>query len=180
MSDDVFGVSLRMFLPDDSTRLYLLAAGVNCDAAIGGFDGTRLVGAIGLKTSQASVFDTLTFRVFRQELGIVAAIRTRTALGLLDRPLAPGAMRIEFVAVDESMRGHGVGSCMLDTTSTVACSANVDRLELNVEQENTGAQRLYQRHGFQIVPNLRESTIRRTLAPQNDLRTMKELSCVIS
>lgn len=177
--DSTFGDSLAAFLPERSSRLRILTAGVNPAAAIGGYLDDRLAGVIGLKTADASVFDALTSDLLRRELGSVS-LRARLAIALLGRPLQPGTIRIEFVAVDAAARGRGVGQALLDAATGFACKMGATRVELHVEPANTEAQRLYQRAGFVQAEPARESFLRRTLAPQTDRRMIKELTCTTS
>lgn len=177
--DDAFGPSLAAFLPERNARLRVLADGVNRSAIIGGYLDGRLSGVIGLKTEASSVFDTMRFGLLRRELG-AGAIRARLAIELLDRPLEPGTIRIEFVAVDGGARGHGVARHMLGAVAQYACAAGMSYLELSVEPDKVEAQRLYQRAGFEFSQPAAESRLRRVLAPQTDRRMIKELMCTTS
>ncbi len=174
-----FGSSLGVFLPDRAARLRVIADGVNLNAAIGGYRNGELVGVIGFKTARAAVFDGMTFDLLRRELG-AGAIRARSAVALMNRPLESGIVRIEFVAVAESARRHGVGTSMLQAIDSIACAAGARMIELHVEPGNLEAQRFYRRAGFQVAPAVPESFVRRILAPQTDRRMIKELACTTS
>ncbi|HET7857056.1 MAG TPA: GNAT family N-acetyltransferase [Gaiellaceae bacterium] len=54
---------------------------------------------------------------------------------------------VEKLYVDPDAQGHGVGSALLD----LAKALRPDGLVLWVFQENTGARRFYERHGFRVV-----------------------------
>lgn len=54
------------------------------------------------------------------------------------------------LAVDESQRGCGVGSALIDAMEERARLTDSGRLSLHVAAKNAGAQRLYRRHGLSI------------------------------
>jgi ribosomal protein S18 acetylase RimI-like enzyme len=62
------------------------------------------------------------------------------------------AFHVEHIAVSPQSRGLGIGSQLLDHAEAEARAANLPVIDLDVLSANTAAQRLYARHGFQIVP----------------------------
>ena len=134
------------------------------------------MGVIGLTSASGWVFDEMSFSILRKELG-VGALKVRLALMVLDRPLEPGTMRIEFLAVEESARGRGVGNALLRAAERRACAEQVMLLELHVEPANTDARRLYDREGFRDSPARRDPAPRRWLQNQSDIRMTKEPQC---
>lgn len=50
--------------------------------------------------------------------------------------------------VTEGLRGHGLGSKLLDSARDHALSTNTKGLSLTTMTENVGAQRLYEAHGY--------------------------------
>ena len=76
--------------------------------------------------------------------------------------LDDGEYYVQAVAVEESARGWGIGSQLLDLAESNAVSSGCDRVVLDVACTNTGAQRLYERRemtaeakspGIAFVPN---------------------------
>lgn len=55
------------------------------------------------------------------------------------------------IAVVESRRGKGIGATLLSAMIDLSRDHGVRELYLEVRVSNTGAQRLYQRHGFKQV-----------------------------
>lgn len=177
--DSAFGDGLGVFLPDRDARLRVLAQGIALDCVVGGYLDDQLAGVVGLATREGGVFDGLDFALLRRELG-VGAIRARLAMALLERPLEPGKIRVEFVAVETDARGQGLGSMMIEAVTERACALGASQIELHVEPGNLGAQRLYEPAGFRFAPSAAVSLVRRKIAPQTDLRMIKELKCTIS
>lgn len=177
--ENAFWQRLQLIIPTQQSRLRILTEGVDRSAAIGAWVSNELVGVVGLKTPAVSVFGPMTLGLLRAELG-AGAIKTRLALALLDRPLEPGTVRIEFLAVDESARGSGVGTSLLRDVEQRTCEEHIVRLELYVEAENLDAQRLYLREGFQPAPGRADSAWRRWLLNQTDIRMIKEIQCTTS
>lgn len=57
---------------------------------------------------------------------------------------------VQALAVDEARRGQGIGSRLLDRAEEQAVEDRRARLSLHVDVRNTGAMRLYERHGLAI------------------------------
>jgi len=174
--DNAFGVSLATNLPNRSARLRIIADGVNRAAVIGGYLDEHLVGVIGKQAYDKCVFDTMTFDLHRRELE-TGALRARLAIALLDRALEPGTIRIEVVAVDDPVRGRGVGRSVLHAAEIGTCELGASRLELHVEPGNAEALQLYERVGFRESGTAHDSLLRRALQSQTDRRMIKELTC---
>ena len=56
--------------------------------------------------------------------------------------------RIEDVVVDESARGHGVASALIQSALTIAKQKGADGVSLTSNPRRTAANRLYQKLGF--------------------------------
>ena len=86
------------------------------------------------------------------------------ALGLLGRGMKrfietvpDGDFYLMAVAVDDEMRGHGVGSLLLDHFEDRARAAGSQRFVLDVTEKNVAARRLYERRGMEeeaVSPSL--------------------------
>jgi ribosomal protein S18 acetylase RimI-like enzyme len=174
--DNAFEDMLRPVLPERRSRLRVLSAGTDLRAVIGAFLRNELVGVVGLKTDAVSVFDRMSFRLLRHEVGS-GAIKATAALKLLDRPLGAGTIRIEFLAVEESARGVGAGNALLRAVEARACDEQIPLIELHVEAANEEARRLYARGGFRDAPAQRDSAPRRWLLGRSDIRMTKEPQC---
>ncbi len=77
-----------------------------------------------------------------------------TILGLIDARLltdiGPEDFYLACVAVDEKARGQGIGTFILESAVEMARKMNKKKAILNVDFENIGARRLYERFGFEI------------------------------
>jgi ribosomal-protein-alanine N-acetyltransferase len=62
-----------------------------------------------------------------------------------------GDGEIGNVAVDESQRGQGIGSMLLDAVLAEARKREVDSVYLEVRESNLPARRMYERYGFARV-----------------------------
>jgi ribosomal protein S18 acetylase RimI-like enzyme len=61
-----------------------------------------------------------------------------------------GLRMIDDFVVDPAYRGQGGGSMLLAAAIETARQAGCLRITLNTDQDNAAAQRLYQRHGFEL------------------------------
>jgi ribosomal protein S18 acetylase RimI-like enzyme len=62
--------------------------------------------------------------------------------------LAPNTWYVHVLAAYPEQRGRGVGTALLVEANRLAAKAGVAGLSLIVSDTNTGARRLYERHGF--------------------------------
>ena len=63
---------------------------------------------------------------------------------------------IQDIIVDPSQRGHGIGRQLLDATLAFLKEKGVPRVVLSTAEQNSGAQRLFERAGFR--PTMIEMT----------------------
>ena len=76
---------------------------------------------------------------------------------------APGTFYISGLAVFPTFRNRGIGSEMLQAAEKRAQGLGTTRMSLICFAENTGARRLYERHGYEVVD-------RRAIVPHKHIR----------
>ncbi len=64
--------------------------------------------------------------------------------------IADGDFYVQFIAVDEDLRGDGVGSVLMDSLEERARASRSTRLSLDVSAKNERARRFYQRRGMTV------------------------------
>ncbi|MBO6678719.1 N-acetyltransferase [Parvibaculum sp.] len=79
--------------------------------------------------------------------------RIDPARPLFERQL-PDSFYINTLAVDEAVRGRGVGSLLLDFASELARSSGCDSLTLHAWGDNDAALSLYRAYGFQELERI--------------------------
>lgn len=65
--------------------------------------------------------------------------------------LAPGTFYVNGLAALPGYRGQGLGSKLLDAANGLAAEAGCDELSIEVFEQNEGAVRLYESHGYRTV-----------------------------
>jgi len=65
------------------------------------------------------------------------------------------SLYLDTLGVDPDFRGKGVGSQLISLTQNKAVEHGMNALSLIVLADNTGAQKLYRRHGFEIVSHIK-------------------------
>ena len=55
---------------------------------------------------------------------------------------------LDELYVEPSLRGHGIGSRIIDLLLTTARARGAELVEINVDEADVDAQRFYERHGF--------------------------------
>jgi ribosomal protein S18 acetylase RimI-like enzyme len=69
--------------------------------------------------------------------------------------LAPGTFYVNGLATLPRYQGRGLASKLLEAARALAAEAGCDELSIQVFEQNEGALRLYERHGYQIVARRR-------------------------
>ncbi len=65
--------------------------------------------------------------------------------------LAPGTFYVNGLATLPGYEGRGLGSKLLDAANALAAETGCDELSVEVFEQNEGAVRLYERHGYRTV-----------------------------
>lgn len=69
----------------------------------------------------------------------------------LSAPAGAGQADVQTIAVDAPSRGRGLGAQLLTVLLDEAVARGADDVLLEVRADNPGAQRLYERHGFEAI-----------------------------
>ena len=64
--------------------------------------------------------------------------------------LADGDFYVQAIAIDEELRGEGIGSTLIDSIEDRARATGSARLSLDVAAKNKSARRLYERRGMTV------------------------------
>jgi len=64
------------------------------------------------------------------------------------------SLYLDTLCVDQDFRGKGIGSKLISLVQQKACKQGINALSLIVLADNTRAQKLYKRHGFEIVHHI--------------------------
>lgn len=62
--------------------------------------------------------------------------------------VGPGDLYIAEIAIDDTLRGHGLGRRVINETIEYARQKNLNRVILDADFRNTSAKRLYEKIGF--------------------------------
>jgi len=101
------------------------------------------------------------YRQFRKDVVKQGAGRSRFRITLISTLIAPmmrflhtyddGDFYVEFLAVDETHRGQGIGAKLLNSMEDRARDSRSTHFAINVAARNKGARKLYERHGFVTI-----------------------------
>lgn len=143
---EAFAEKLTPFLGRLDRSVAFLSRYVAIDrACVAELDG-RIVGVAGYKQNGRGLFEP-SFAGFWREYGMSAPLRY-LGLALLERREEPGCLLMDGIAVDATMRGHGIGTKLLRAIEAQAQSMGCKSIRLDVIDTNPGARRLYERFGF--------------------------------
>ncbi|MEO1773682.1 MAG: GNAT family N-acetyltransferase [Pseudomonadota bacterium] len=114
----------------------------------------QLLGVAGFKTVQGA-FVGGGYEALRRVYGPFGALWRAALLALLDRPLAPGVLLMDGIAVASAARGKGIGTDLLVAIESEAADRGLRAVRLDVIDRNPRARALYERCGY--VPTATQS-----------------------
>ncbi|KHO12538.1 acetyltransferase, GNAT family [Latilactobacillus curvatus] len=111
-------------------------------------DGQVLGIVVGFPEEKEAHIDDALAPLFLQ-IGLPETTRFFT-----DKEAQPGEWHIDTIAVVPQARGKGVGSKLLAACESVAKANHKQIISLNVDFNNPGAKKLYEKMGYQVVGEL--------------------------
>ena len=128
----------------------LLAKALNGQACFLAVEGSRLLGMIGLNTSQ-SLFVQAGLTDFVRNAGFFRSLWTLPILGAMEHASAADELYIEMIAVSPEARGKGVGRALMQEAEERCRKLGKNRLTLQVVDTNPRAKKLYEEMGFRTI-----------------------------
>ena len=128
----------------------LLAKALNGQACFLAVEGSRLLGMIGLNTSQ-SLFVQAGLMDFVRNAGFFRSLWTLPILGAMEHASAADELYIEMIAVSPEARGKGVGRALMQEAEQRCRKLGKNRLTLQVVDTNPRAKKLYEEMGFRTI-----------------------------
>ena len=101
---------------------------------------------------RGSAYEILRFYGFR---GMASVLRHASHSGSVIWRPRPGSVYIANLGVRADMRGHGVGSALIQHETAKAKAAGFEKMTLDVADNNPRAEILYRRLGFGLVKEKR-------------------------
>jgi ribosomal protein S18 acetylase RimI-like enzyme len=145
-----FRRKLRPAFRDDATGRAVVATTLRPDRALVARTDGRVSGVCGYHRGGHGMAD-VTWAGLRRHVGPLAALRATLVLLPLHRDERPGALVLDGICVDADLRGHGIGTALLDAAGSHARAHGLDAVRLTVVDANTRARALYDRVGFRPV-----------------------------
>ncbi len=138
----------RIMGPDDRARAFFADTVSPNFALVARSTDGRILGIAGYKTADGA-FAGGTLADMTRHYGRFGGLWRGMLLETLERELAPDVLLMDGIFVDESARGQGVGSALLQAVRDHAASAGLSRVRLDVIDKNPRAKSLYSRIGFE-------------------------------
>lgn len=116
-------------------------------------------------------------RLVRRRRGLPKVLPCLLRLAVAERqPIGDNELFITMLGVDTSCRGRGIGSRLLAYAEELARQSGRGCVALAVVSDNTGAKRLYERHGFTAGPEHRSRLLEWAADDPGYFKMVKELA----
>ena len=159
---EAFGTKFERALGPRARGIALIERNLREDRAIVAITRGELVGLASFERA-GSTFVDLSLRKMVREFGPIRGAWRAALLALLDQSSVPGELLMDGIAVRGDMRSRGIGTRLIHAMFDCARESGLDRVRLEVVDENPRAQDLYEREGFLVVRHERTPYLRRLI-----------------
>lgn len=142
-----FRQKLHPIFRDEQRGLAVLTESLNPQYAIVALHEGDLVGLAGFKDDHGTLIDLQT-KTMTKTFGFIGGWWRLLALSLFERKKQAGVLLMDGIVVDDSMRGLGIGSRLLNAVVDYARDHAYAEVRLDVVDTNPRARQLYERKGF--------------------------------
>lgn len=156
---EAFGTKITALHIRKDTALAILLNSSNPDSAFFAYRENRLAGVAGIVTKNSRFFHC-GMKELRKHFNILRALFYYLVLNF-PRRTHPGELKVESLVVVSEMRGQGIGTSLMKRVEQFAVENGYSILSLDVVDTNTGAIKLYERIGFNIVRTARYGILTR-------------------
>jgi len=154
--EDAFGEKMRVVVRDSDRRKEFLRRAFVAENCVIARRGDVLLGMAGMSTRSEPHAGGLMgaswdFRPYRDVLGVVGAIWAVWGNRLADHRPRADEVYVDGIAVSSDARGLGIGTRLLQETTSIARDNGKRFVRLDVIDRNPRAQALYERLGFKVT-----------------------------
>lgn len=146
--DVAFGAKLSIAIPNPVSRRAVLKDGFVPEFSFTALCNNQMLGIAGFKTKKGSLTGGISLGLLKEKLGYWGAIRAAIVLTLFERNSPDDQLLMDGICVSSEMRGHGIGTRLLNDLVDYARRERYRSLRLDVIDTNPSARRLYERIGF--------------------------------
>lgn len=172
---DAFRQKFEPILNSTELGVGILEAGLKSEQIMIAAQHQQLAGVVGLEYSNRYFFDLKT-AAFVQAYGWLRGMIKMILFLLFAQHHHDGELTIGAIAVSPTMRGHGVGTQLLQAVFDYAREHNFHSISLEVVDTNPHAQRLYHRMGFVVTKTRHYAFLQRLMGFSAVTTIIKEMT----
>lgn len=172
---EAFGSKLGRVLGPKPKAVAFLRRALREDHVISAIsDSGGLLGLVGFKT-HAGAFAGGEWADMQMVYGVLGAAWRAGVLSLLERDVENERFLMDGICVVAQVRGHGVGTLLLDAVCAEASERGYASVRLDVIANNPRARALYERQGFVAVKTERLGWLRHVFGFDASTTMVKQL-----
>ncbi|MCD4669149.1 MAG: GNAT family N-acetyltransferase [Actinomycetia bacterium] len=147
---------------------------INQDNCFSAENESKLLGFLAFQINETSFLNP-SLAILISVYGLFSGILKAIGLSMLEYKTNSNEIHIEAIAVDESARGKGIGTKLLDAIFQLASEKRYKTITLEVIDINPRARELYERIGFEVVKQSRIWPLNKLIGwPFNKVFLMKK------
>jgi ribosomal protein S18 acetylase RimI-like enzyme len=171
---EAFRLKTNFLFGSRERAIVLLQGDWAAEQALIAVQDDRLVGLAGIQHGRP--FINVRFKTYARVFSWFTAL-WRYALGImLHRKARPGELVMDGIAVDEAVRGQGVGTKLLNGVIEFAREHGYQTVRLDVVDTNPRARQLYERVGFVATETHRHPQAQRVMGFSASTTMIKQVN----
>jgi len=142
-----FRRKIRALIKIKEKALAIHKKSLNSDRVLYALSGSRVVGVLGLHYDNKN-FMEIKYKYLREHFNPIQSYFIYFIYKIMSPKLNSDVIRIDSIAVDEDIRGKGIGSLLIKKVFEFAKDKGFKEIILEVVDTNPKAKKLYERLGF--------------------------------
>ncbi|CAN1213081.1 GNAT family N-acetyltransferase [Tumidithrix helvetica PCC 7403] len=144
---EAFGQKIRPQFGSKESAIAIFRKAIDPELTMVALCQDRFVGLAGLRYDDRS-FLQFNLSIFTEELGTIKGTLSFFLYTSFKHRVRQGELFLDALVVQDSARGQGIGTFLLQEIFEFARQNQFDRIRLDVAAANSSARRLYERMGF--------------------------------
>lgn len=171
---EAFRLKTNFLFGSREKTLAVLESDFAAEQALIAVQDDRLVGLAGIQHGRP--FINVRFKTYVRVFGWFTAVWHYALGSMLHRKARPGELVMDGIAVDETVRGQGVGTKLLNGVIEFAREHGYQTVRLDVVDTNPRARQLYERVGFVATETQRHPQAQRVMGFSASTTMIKQVN----
>ncbi len=146
------------------------------DACFYAINSGKVLGIAGIQDRANNFIRNVSLGELLKDFTLLRSLLIRYVYRYKTAKVAEDLVRIDSIAVAKDARGTGIGTALINKVFEYAADNNLKKVMLEVVDTNSGAKRLYERLGFEVVREKKYGLITKRAGFTSEFIMLRKLS----